>query len=164
MGEERTTWWVWVPALPKPVIVVAWAVFWALSAGAPFIRHQAVPGQTWWLDIWQGVGGNAIGVFSWMVIATQLTSEVAYMIFTFRANKKQVEDAAIKNRKEGREEGREEGRREGRAEARAALQKDWHQWLDQIKDKPREEWPPPPSSDPGAGNGASNGAGETGEA
>ena len=150
MGDDRTPWWVWVPALLKPVIVAAWAVFWALSAGAPFIRHVAVPGQPWWLDIWQGVGGNAIGVFSWMVVATQLTSEVVYMIFTFRANKKQVEDAAIKNR--------EEGRKEGRAEARAALQNDWQQWLDQIKDKPREEWPPPPGSEPGQEPGSENGS------
>ena len=156
MGDDRTPWWVWVPALPKPVIVAAWAVFWALSAGAPFIRHLAVPGQPWWLDIWHGVGGNAVGVFTWAVIATQLTTEVVYMIFTFRANMKKVEDAAIKSREQGREEGREEGR----AEARAALQKDWQQWLDQIKDKPREEWPPPPGSD----NGASNGTGENGKA
>ena len=160
MGDDRTPWWAWVPALPKPVIVAAWAVFWALSASAPFIRHVAVPGQPWWLDIWHGVGGNAIGVFTWAVIATQLTTEVVYMIFTFRANMKKVEDAAIKSREQGREEGRKEGRAEGRAEARAALQKDWQQWLDQIKDKPREEWPPPPGSD----NGASNGAGENGVA
>ena len=111
MENERTTWWFWIPALPKPLIVAAWAVFWALSAGAPFMRDLSVPGQPWWLDIWHGIGGNSIGVFTWAVIATQLTSEVVYMIFTFRANKHQVEEAAIKNRAEGRKEGREEGRR-----------------------------------------------------
>ena len=58
------------------------------------------------------------------------------MIFTFRANKRQVEEAAIKSREEGREEMRQE----------------WQVWVDQIKDKPPEEWPPPP----GSGNGANN--------
>ena len=140
MENERTTWWFWIPALPKPLIVAAWAVFWSLATGAPYMRDLAVPHQPWWLDIWHGVGGNAIGVFTWTVIAVQLTSEVVYMIFTFRANKRQVEEAAIKNREEGREEGREEMRLE------------WQAWLDQVQDKPPEDWPPPPSS----GNGANN--------
>ena len=145
MGEERTTWWFWIPALPKPLIVAAWAVFWSLTISAPFIRELGAPQQPWWLDIWQGIGGNAIGVFTWAVIATQLTSEVVYMIFTFRANKKQVEDAALKSREKGREEGREEG-----ASLRDVI---WQEWVDQIKDKPQEEWPPPPGSDNGASNG-----------
>ncbi|MDE2779239.1 MAG: hypothetical protein OXI91_06135 [Chloroflexota bacterium] len=98
MENERTTWWFWIPALPKPLIVAAWAVFWSLATGAPYMRDLAVPHQPWWLDIWHGVGGNAIGVFTWTVIAVQLTSEVVYMIFTFRANKRQVEEAAIRNR------------------------------------------------------------------
>ena len=122
-------------------------MFWSLTVGAPFVRELGAPQQPWWLDIWQGIGGNAIGVFTWAVIATQLTSEVVYMIFTFRANKKQVEDAAVKNREEGR------------AEGSAARQREWQHWLDQIKDKPQEEWPPPPGSD----NGASNGAGDYGK-
>ena len=79
------------------------------------------------------------------------------MIFTFRANKKQVEDAALKSREEGREEGieegieigREEGRAEGREEGQSTVNALWHEWLDQIKDLPPENWPPPP----GAGNG-----------
>ena len=69
------------------------------------------------------------------------------MIFTFRANKKQVEDAALKSREEGR------------AEGSAARQKEWQHWLDHIKDKPQEEWPPPPGSE----NGASNGTGDYGK-
>ena len=81
------------------------------------------------------------------------------MIFTFRANMKKVEDAAIKEPR-ARAQGRPRFKKTQRATDRAALQKDWQQWLDQIKDKPREEWPPPPGSD----NGASNGAGENGKA
>lgn len=141
MEDERTPWWVWVPALPKPIIAAAWAVFWTLSTVAPFIRHLAVPGQAWWLDTWHGLGGNAIGVFSWGILAIQLTTEIVYMIFTFRANKKAVEVAATRNRKEGREEGHLE---------RDAM---WQSWVDQIKDKPPEEWPPPPNLENDKGNG-----------
>lgn len=141
MEEERTPWWVWVPALPKPVIAAAWAVFWSLSTVAPLVRHLAVPGQPWWLDVWHGVGGNAIGVFSWAILATQLTTEVVYMILTFRANKRQVEEAATRSREKGREEGHAE---------RDAV---WQDWLEQTKDKPREEWPPPPSIGKDSGNG-----------
>ena len=141
MEGERAPWWVWIPALPKPIIVAAWVVFCALSACAPFIRHLVAPGQAWWLDIWHGVGGNAIGVFSWMVIAAQLTSAVVCMIFTFRANKRQVEEASIKSREKGREEGREEMRQE------------WQDWLNQIKDESPENWPPPPGSSNGDRSG-----------
>ena len=155
MENERTTWWFWIPALPKPLIVAAWAVFWALSAGAPFMRDLSVPGQPWWLDIWHGIGGNSIGVFTWAVIATQLTSEVVYMIFTFRANKHQVEEAAIKNRAEGRKEGREEGIEIGREEVRAERDAMWQEWLDQVRDLLPEDAPPPP--DLGLDNGAGNG-------
>lgn len=83
------------------------------------------------------------------------------MIFTFRANKKQVEDAALKSREKGREEGREEGRIEGRVEGREEGRVEgfsmrdviWQEWVDQIKDLPKEDWPPQPSPGSGAGNG-----------
>ena len=159
MENERTTWWFWIPALPKPLIVAAWAVFWALSAGAPFMRDLSAPGQPWWLDIWHGIGGNSIGVFTWAVIATQLTSEVVYMIFTFRANKREVEETAIKNRAEGRKEGRKEGLEEGieigREEVRTERDTVWQEWLDQVRDLLPEDAPPPPGLDldNGAGNG-----------
>ncbi len=55
------------------------------------------------------------------------------MIFTFRANKRQVEEAAIRSREEGREE----------------MLQEWQEWLDQVKDEPPENWPPRPSD----GNG-----------
>ena len=71
------------------------------------------------------------------------------MIFTFRANKHQVEEAAIKNRAEGRKEGREEGIEEGEARRDAV----WQEWLDQVRDLLPEDAPPPP----GLGNGAGNG-------
>ena len=145
MQDNQTTWWFWIPALPKWLIVVAWVVFWAMSVGAPYIRHLTVPGQFWWWDIWYGLGGNAIGIFTWTVIATQLTTEVAYMIFTFRANKRQVEEAAIKNREAGRVEGREEGYAE-----RDAV---WLEWVEQLKDSLPDDFSIPP----GPANGASNG-------
>ena len=80
-----------------------------------------------------------------------LRARIAFMLNEIRA-KKRFEV--------GREQGRKVGLEIGRAEGTAAVQKDWLQWLEQIKDKPREEWPPPPGSD----NGASNGAGENGKA
>ena len=67
------------------------------------------------------------------------------MIFTFRANKRQVEEAAIKNREEGIEIGIELGE-----SARDAV---WQEWLDQVKDSLPEDSPPPPGSDNGASNG-----------
>ena len=73
------------------------------------------------------------------------------MIFTFRANKRQVEEAATRSREKGLEEGIEIGREEGAA-AREAL---WLEWLDQVKDKPADEWPPPPNLENGKSNGQS---------
>ena len=162
--DDRTTWWFWVPELPKPLIVSAWAFFWSLSVAAPYLRHLAVPGQPWWLDLWHGAGGNAIGVFTWAIIAIQLTVEVAYMIFTLRANRRQVEQAAVKNRDEGRTEGREEGRAEGREEGleegmergQTQQQQMWLEWYEQVKDQLSGDTPPPPSLN--NGNGSSNGS------
>ena len=67
------------------------------------------------------------------------------MIFTFRTNKHQVEEAAIKNRAEGRKEGLEEGK--------ARRDAVWQEWLDQVRDLLPEDAPPPPGLDNGAGNG-----------
>ena len=77
------------------------------------------------------------------------------MIFTFRANKHQVEEAAIKNRAEGRKEGREEGIEIGREEVRAERDAMWQEWLDQVRDLLPEDTPPPPNLDLDnrAGNG-----------
>ena len=80
-------------------------------------------------------------------------SEVAFMIFTFRANKHQVEEAAIKNRAEGRKEGREEGMEEGIEEGEARRDAVWQEWLDLVRDLLPEDAPPPPGLDDGAGNG-----------
>ena len=65
-----------MPALPKPLIVAAWAVFWSLTSGAPYMRELAEAERD---AVWQ----------------------------------------------------------------------EWLEWLDQVKDEPPENWPPPPSD----GNG-----------
>lgn len=94
MRDNRLTWWFWVPALPKPLIVGAWALFHLLSILLPYAYYYFNPGQPLLLSIIQGLGGNAIGMFTWTVIAIQLNTEVVYMIFTRRANERAVEKAA----------------------------------------------------------------------
>ena len=104
MRDNRLTWWFWVPALPKPLIVGAWALFHLLSIMLPYAYYYFNPGQPLLLSIIQGLGGNAIGMFTWTVIAIQLNTEVVYMIFTRRANERAVEKAAERAAEKARAE------------------------------------------------------------
>ncbi len=62
------------------------------------------------------------------------------MIFTLRANQRQVERAAIKARKEAWEEGHRK------------QQQKWLEWYEQVKDYLPSDAPPPPSLNNGNSN------------
>lgn len=108
MRDNRLTWWFWVPALPKPLIVGAWALFHLLSLLLPYAYHYFNPGQPLLVSVIQGLGGNAIGMFTWSIIAIQLNAEVFYMIFTRKANERAVEKAAEQAEKRAEERARAE--------------------------------------------------------
>ena len=59
------------------------------------------------------------------------------MIFTLRANRRQVEQAAIKSREEGQTE----------------QQQMWLEWYEQVEDHLPGDTPPPPSLNNGNSNG-----------
>ena len=104
MRDNRLTWWFWVPALPKPLIVGAWALFLLLSLLLPYAYYYFNPGQPLLVSVIQGLGGNSIGMFTWSIIAIQLNAEVFYMIFTRKANERAVEKAAEQAEKLARAE------------------------------------------------------------
>ena len=156
MRDNRLTWWFWVPALPKPLIVGAWALFHLLSILLPYAYYYFNPGQPLLLSIIQGLGGNAIGMFTWTVIAIQLNTEVMYMIFTRRANERAVEKAAERAAAKARAETErvraeaERVRAEALAEARAEAAKaraETLEWYERQQAAFREGQPfdePPP--------------------
>lgn len=146
MRDNRLTWWFWVPALPKPLIVGAWALFHLLSILLPYAHYYFNPGQPLLLSIIQGLGGNAIGMFTWTVIAIQLNTEVVYMIFTRRANERAVEKAAERAAEKARAE-TERVRAEAKAEARAEARAETLEWYERQQAAFREGRPfdePPP--------------------
>ena len=168
------TWWFWVPVLPKPLIVGAWALFVLLSVLLPYMYYWFNPSQPLIISIVQGLGGNAIGVFTWSIIAIQLNAEVIHMVLSRRANEHAVEQAreqaAEDARKQAMAEAAEkiaeaeerakaaaEERAKAAAEERARAeerQQELLAWYEQVKDQLPEDTPPPPSV-----NGNHTGAG-----
>ena len=119
MRDNRMTWWFWVPVLPKPLIIGAWALFILLSCPIPYLYYWFNPGQPPLITLVQGLGGNAIGVFTWSIIAIQLNAEVITMVLVRRANQHAVEVAAEKAREQALAEGREQALAESREQALA---------------------------------------------
>ena len=106
-------WLFSMPPVARPLIA-AFAVGWWLCflAGA-WVENYEMPGQEWWLIVWNGsLGGNSFSAFGALLLSFLLTSEVTIMIFTLAGNRRRVQDAAAKAREEGREEGRQEERLE----------------------------------------------------
>ena len=163
------TWWFWVPVLPKPLIVGAWALFVLLSCLLPYMYYWFNPDQPLIISIVQGLGGNSIGVFTWSIIAIQLNAEVIHMVLSRRANEHAVEQAAEKARKQATAEARKqamaeaeeriaaaEERAKAEAEERARTEERQQAllaWYEQVKDQLPEGFPPPPGVN---GNQAGN--------
>ena len=107
-------WLFSMPPVARPLIA-AFAVGWWLCflAGA-LVENYEMPGQEWWLIIWNGsLGGNSFSAFGALLLKFLLTSEVTIMIFTLAGNRRRVQDAAAKAREEGLEKGVVIGREEG---------------------------------------------------
>ena len=153
------TWWFWVPVLPRPLIIGAWALFVLLSCLLPYMNYWFNPGQPLLISIVNGLGGNAIGVFTWSIIAIQLNAEVVHMILSRRANEHDVEMAAENARKQvmaeleeriaaeerARAEAEERAKAEAEERARAeARQQQVLAWYEQVKEQLPEGMPPPP--------------------
>ena len=141
------TWWFWVPVLPKPLIVGAWALFVLLSCLLPYMYYWFNPEQPLIISIVQGLGGNAIGVFTWAIIAIQLNAEVIHMVLSRRANEHAVEQAAEKARKQAAAEARKQVEEEARKQAMAEAEERQQAllaWYEQVKEQLPEDTPPPP--------------------
>ena len=123
------------------------------------------PEQPLIISIVQGLGGNAIGVFTWSIIAIQLNAEVIHMVLSRRANEHAVEQAAEKARKQAAAEARKQAMAEAEEriaaaeeraksaaeeeraraeERRARLETAWSEWYEQVKDQLPDDTPPPP--------------------
>ena len=130
--------WAWVPVVPRNLIVVSWLVFIAVAVYAVWDESVANPGQAWRTTLWQGIGGNASGVYYWLLMGTYLTSEVILMLLTLRKNQDDVEKAAAKGRAEAKAE----------AQARRELQRKWEAWYEAVQEDLANGRPPqiPPPS------------------
>ena len=148
-----------MPVLPRPLIIGAWALFVLLSCLLPYMNYWFNPGQPLLISIVNGLGGNAIGVFTWSIIAIQLNAEVVHMILSRRANEHDVEMAAENARKQvmaeleeriaaeerARAEAEERAKAEAEERARAeARQQQVLAWYEQVKEQLPEGMPPPP--------------------
>lgn len=130
--------WAWVPVVPRNLILVSWLVFIAVAVYAVWDESVANPGQAWRTTLWQGIGGNASGVYYWLLMGTYLTSEVILMLLTLRKNQDDVEKAAAKGRAEAKAE----------AQARRELQRKWEAWYEAVQEdlaNGRPPQTPPPS-------------------
>lgn len=130
--------WAWVPVVPRNLIVVSWLVFIAVAVYAVWDESVANPGQAWRTTLWQGIGGNASGVYYWLLMGTYLTSEVILMLLTLRKNQDDVEKAAAKGRAAAKAE----------AQARRELQRKWEAWYEAVQEDLANGRPPqiPPPS------------------
>ena len=135
--------WSWVPVVPRNLILVSWLVFIAVAVYAVWDESVANPGQAWRTTLWQGIGGNASGVYYWLLMGTYLTSEVIMMLLTLRKNQDDVEKAAAKARAEAQAEAKAE------AQARRELQRKWEAWYEAVQEdlaNGRPPQTPPPSN------------------
>lgn len=137
--------WSWVPVVPRNLIVVSWLVFIAVAVYAVWDESVANPGQAWRTTLWQGIGGNASGVYYWLLMGTYLTSEVILMLLTLRKNQDDREKAAAKARAEARAEAQAEAQRQARQE----VQRKWEAWYETVQEdlaNGRPPQTPPPSN------------------
>ena len=137
--------WSWVPVVPRNLIVVSWLVFIAVAVYAVWDESVANPGQAWRTTLWQGIGGNASGVYYWLLMGTYLTSEVILMLLTLRKNQDDREKAAAKARAEARAEAQAEAQRQARQE----VQRKWETWYETVQEdlaNGRPPQTPPPSN------------------
>ena len=137
--------WSWVPVVPRNLILVSWLVFIAVAVYAVWDESVANPGQAWRTTLWQGIGGNASGVYYWLLMGTYLTSEVILMLLTLRKNQDDREKAAAKARAEARAEAQAEAQRQARQE----VQRKWEAWYETVQEdlaNGRPPQTPPPSN------------------
>ena len=137
--------WAWVPVVPRNLILASWLVFIAVAVYAVWDESVANPGQAWRTTLWQGIGGNASGVYYWLLMGTYLTSEVILMLLTLRKNQDDREKAAAKARAEARAEAQAEAQRQARQE----VQRKWEAWYETVQEdlaNGRPPQTPPPSN------------------
>lgn len=71
-----------------------------------------------------------------------LRERIAFMLSELRAGRRKKKEEYRRNWEVGYREGLELGR--------AYADKNWQEWVDHIKDLPKEDWPPPPRHGKGA--------------
>lgn len=137
--------WAWVPVVPRNLILVSWLVFIAVAVYAVWDESVANPGQAWRTTLWQGIGGNASGVYYWLLMGTYLTSEVILMLLTLRKNQDVIEKGIAKGTAKAKAEAKAEARRQARQE----VQQEWEAWYESVQEdlaNGRPPQTPPPSN------------------
>ena len=135
--------WAWVPVVPRNLILVSWLVFIAVAVYAVWDESVANPGQAWRTTLWQGIGGNASGVYYWLLMGTYLTSEVILMLLTLRKNQDVIEKGIAKAKAEAKAEA------EAQRQARQEVQRKWEAWYEAVQEDLANGLPPqipPPSN------------------
>ena len=128
--------WDWPHIIPRKLILTAFVFFNAITGAAIWIEYvTAAPGTADWLILWKAGGGNASGVWFWLVSGVFLYLEVGTMVLTLMSNKARVAAAA----------------------AEAALKRDriWREWNQrrEAAAQERRDFAEPPPEIPGSGDG-----------
>ena len=142
--------WDWPHIIPRKLIIVGFVVFNVLTAAAIFIEYlNALTGTAHWFILWKAVGGNASGVWFWLISGVFLYSEVVTMVLTILSNRARVSRAAA-------EAAAEAVAAAATAAAEVEFQRDrmWREWNERREAAVREglDFSEPPPEPPG-GNG-----------
>ena len=138
--------WDWPYIIPRKLIITGFVIFNILTAAAIRAEYlNALPGTAHWFILWKAVGGNASGVWFWLVSGVFLYSEVITMVLTVLSNRARVRKAAA------------EAAAKATAEvAEVEFQRDrmWREWNERREAAAREgsDFSEPPPEPPG-GNG-----------
>ncbi len=117
--------------IPRWFFLLAWLTFYLATGAALAVEFYQHPTRPVLVNIKEGVSFAGGGLYPWLLAALYLHLEVWHMILSKRANRREVERAAVEAT----------ARAEARAEAERAQLREWYE---QHKDQWPEGLPLPP--------------------
>lgn len=151
--------WDWPHIIPRRLILTAFVVFNLVTGAAIWSEfYLAAPATAHWFILWKAVGGNASGVWFWLISGLFLYSEVVTMVLTMLSNRARLKAAVEKAVAEAVEtavaEAVEKAVAEAVPQAVAEHNRLWREWNERREAAAREGrgfTEPPP--EPPQGNG-----------
>ena len=146
--------WDWPHIIPRKLVIAGFIVFNVLTAAAIWVEYsKAAPGGAHWFILWNAVGGNASGVWFWLISGAFLYSEVVTMVLTILSNRARVRKAAAEAAAKAAADATAKAKSEV---AEAALKRDrmWREWNERREAAAREgrDFTEPPPEPPSGNN------------